>query len=105
MTQTPRDNLIAALDGRRPERIPFTVNQEFVTDDPAWDALFAAGLCPIPYVHTVREEMTGVQRVVETVTRNGQPGRRVTLRTSQGDISQLEMHGWVLEALREKSHE
>jgi len=60
---TPRDNLIAALDGRRPERIPFTVNQEFVTDDPAWEALFAAGLCLIPYVHTVREEWAGVERV------------------------------------------
>ncbi|MEI7438010.1 MAG: hypothetical protein WCL16_14500 [bacterium] len=32
-----RENLIAALDldGRHPERIPYTVNQEFVADDPA----------------------------------------------------------------------
>ena len=94
---TPRDNLIAALDGRRPVWIPYTINQEFVTDDPAWERLFAARLCPIPYVHTVREEMTGVERVVEPVTWQGQPGRRVTLRTSQGDISQIEVHGWVQE--------
>ena len=94
---TPRDNLMAALDGRRPKRIPYTVNQEFVTDDPAWEALFAAGLCRIPYVHTVREEWTGVERVVEPVAWQGQPGRRVTLRTSQGDISQIEVNGWVQE--------
>jgi len=72
----PRQNLIAALEGRRPERIPYTVNQEFVTDDPAWEAIFAAGLCPIPYVHTVREEMTEFERVVELITLQGQTGRR-----------------------------
>ena len=94
---TPRENLIAALDGRRPERTPFTVNQEFVTDDPAWEALFAAGLCPIPYVHTVREETADVERIVEPVTWQGQPARRVTLRTSQGGISQVELNGWVQE--------
>lgn len=82
---TPRDNLIAALDGRQPERIAYTVNQEFVTDNPAWEALFDAGLCPIPYVHTVHEERNDVERVVEAVNRQGQSGRRVTLRTSQGE--------------------
>jgi hypothetical protein len=94
---TPRENLIGALDGRRPDWIPYTVNQEFVTDDPTWEHLFAAGLCRIPYVHTVREEMIGVERVVEPVTWQGQPGRRVTLRTSQGEISQIEVNGWVQE--------
>lgn len=94
---TPRQNLIAALDGRRPERIPYTVNQEFVTDDPTWEALFAAGLCPILYVHTVREEMTDVERIVEPMTWQGQTGRRVTLRTSHGEISQIEVNGWVQE--------
>lgn len=33
---TPRENLIAALDGRRPEWIPYTVDQEFATADAAW---------------------------------------------------------------------
>jgi hypothetical protein len=94
---TQRDNLIAALDGQRPERIPYTINQEFVTDDPAWEALFAAGLCLIPYMHTVREEMTDVERVGEPVTWQGQAARRVTLRTSQGEISQIEVNGWVQE--------
>ena len=94
---TPRDNLIAALDGRRPDWIPYTVNQEFVTDDPAWDDLFAAGLCPIPYVHTASEEMTEVERVVEPVAWRGQAGRRVTLRTPRGDISRIEVDGWVQE--------
>lgn len=94
---TQRENLMLALDGKSPEHIPYTINQEFVTDDPAWEALFATGLCPIPYVHTVREEMVGVERLVEPVTWQGQAGRRVTLRTSQGDISQIEVNGWVQE--------
>ena len=80
-----------------PERIPFTVNREFVTDDPAWEAIFAAGLCPIPYAHTVREEMTAVERVVEPLSWQGRPGRRVTLRTPAGEISQVETDGWVQE--------
>ena len=94
---TPRDNLEAALTGRRPDSIPYTINQEFVTDDPAWTDLFAAGLCPIPYIHSVREEMTAVERVVEPLTLQGYPGQRVTLRTPHGDISQVEAGGWVQE--------
>jgi hypothetical protein len=94
---TPRDNLRAVLEGRVPERIPFTVNQEFVTDDPAWDGLFAAGLCPIPYVHTVREEMTEVERGVKPLTWQGRTAQRVTLRTPVGEISQVEANGWVQE--------
>lgn len=94
---THRENLMAALDGRRPARIPYTINQEFVTEDPAWEALFAAGLCPIPYVHTAREEMTDVERLVEPVVWQGRAGRWVTLRTPQGDISQVEVNGWVQE--------
>jgi len=81
-TMTPRNNLIATLGGHRPAWIPYTVNQEFVTDDLAWDDLFDAGLCRIPYVHTVREEMTDVERMVEPIIWQGQPGRRVTLRFS-----------------------
>lgn len=94
---TPRENLACALNGDRPDWIPYTVNQEFVTADPAWDALFAAGLCPIPYVHTVREEMTEVERVVEPVVWQGRAGRRVSLRTPQGTISQIDTDGWVQE--------
>jgi hypothetical protein len=37
---TLRENLIAALDGRQPAWIPYTINQEFVTDDPAWSSRF-----------------------------------------------------------------
>jgi len=94
---TPRDNLIAALDGTQPAWIPYTVNQEFVTDDPVWETLFAAGLCPIPYVSTVREEMSEVERMIEPFTWQGRPGRRVTLQTPVGDISQVEIDGWVQE--------
>lgn len=94
---TPRDNLCAALDGKRPAWIPYTVNREFVTADPAWESLFASGLCPIPYVHTVREESTGVERLATPIAWRGQSARRVTLRTPVGKISQVEVDGWVQE--------
>lgn len=92
-----RENLIAALEGKQPEWIPYTINQEFVTEDPGWESLFAAGLCPIHYVSTVRGETIDVERVVEPVTVNGQNGRRVVIHTSLGDIFQTEVNGWVQE--------
>lgn len=94
---TPRENLCIALDGKHPDWIPYTINRDFVTDDPAWNDLFADGLCPIPYVLTVRTETAEVERIMEPVTSHGRPARRMTLRTPVGDISQVETDGWVVE--------
>ncbi|MBI2438117.1 MAG: hypothetical protein HYV36_04810 [Lentisphaerae bacterium] len=94
---TSRENLCAALDFEQPAWIPFTVNQEFVTDDPAWEQLFAAGLSPIPYVGAVREETHEVERIEAQVTWQGQPARRTTLRTPVGELRQVEVAGWVQE--------
>ena len=94
---TLRENLYAALDGKRPALIPYTIWREFVTEDPAWEAIFASGLCPISYVQTVCDEMTGVERLAEPITWKGRPARRLTLRTPVGDISQVKVDGWVQE--------
>ncbi len=99
LSYNPR--VIAALDGRRPEWIPYTVNQEFVTNDSVWAGLFAAGLCPIPYVHTVREEMTGVERVQAAAP----DGRGLAFEISE-DLppNWREAIPVVLEALKEGNH-
>ena len=52
---SPRDNMIAALEGKRPERIPFSVHPGLVFGDPTlWAELFRLGLCRIACVNTVR---------------------------------------------------
>lgn len=94
---TSRESLCAALDGGHPAWIPFTINEEFVTDDPAWEKLFAEGLCPIPYVPAVREEALEIERVEESVTWQGQSAKLTTLRTPLGEISQVSTEGWIQE--------
>ncbi|MBI2440518.1 MAG: hypothetical protein HYV35_04010 [Lentisphaerae bacterium] len=94
---TSRENLCAALDFKQPAWIPFTINQEFVTDDPAWERIFAAGLSPIPYVPAVREELVDVERIEEPFIRQGLPSRRTTLRAPVGEIQQVDAAGWVQE--------
>lgn len=98
----PRQNLIDALEGRRPEHIPFTVNGEFVNDDPAWQRLFDQGLCLIPYSGTVSEKWAasaGIARRAAPTTWQGQPAERVTLSAPPGEISQISVNGWVQEYL------
>ena len=90
---TPRENLCAALDGEEPEWIPYTINEEFVTDDPAWVPLFSAGLGEIRHVSTVREETTDVEWAEESISWQGRPTRRIILRTPLGEIQQVDALG------------
>lgn len=94
---TPRQNLIAALEGAKPAYIPFTINEEFLTTDPAWSKLFEKGLCVIPYRSTVREVTTNVEQVVTNQQLQGRETKRLTLRTPAGEISQVEINGWRVE--------
>lgn len=94
---TSRQNLCAALDGKTPEAIPLTINHEFVTDDPAWDVLFASGLCVIPYTSTSSAVTPNVERLASATTWRGQNARQITLRTPLGDISQITVNGWIQE--------
>lgn len=94
---TNRGNLIAALKGDKPQRIPLTINREFVTDDPEWELLFSRGLCPIPYVSLVRETVASVEFVVQKEVWHGKPAARLVLRTPVGEISQVSVNGWIQE--------
>jgi hypothetical protein len=45
---TSRDNLISALEGQIPERIPYTIYEDdFITSDLAWQSLLDMGLCRV----------------------------------------------------------
>lgn len=91
---TARDNLIATLEGKRPEHIPFTFIGDFLTTDTAWDGLIAKGLCPVLWTSTTRQIMPpDIERVIEPIIWNGYPGVRLSLRTPVGTISQVSIQG------------
>lgn len=96
---TSRSNLVAALEGERPAHIPFSIyHGDFVTDDPAWDTVFAQGLCPVAWTSTTRlVSPPDVERTVEPLRWHGRPAQRIVLRTPLGQISQLVAQGWVQE--------
>lgn len=102
-----RENLIAALEGKRPEYFPLTVNEEFVLENPApeWEELYRQGLCLIPYTSTVKETTPNVERVVKAETYREQPAERLVLRTPVGEISQLSSNGWVQEFFLKTPHD
>jgi SAM-dependent methyltransferase len=97
---TNRQNLVTALEGEKPQRIPYTIYaRDFGASrqDPDWTALFDAGLCAVRHESTVREETPHVEHVEKEETWRGQPARRLVWRTEIGEISQLSAAGWVQE--------
>jgi len=97
---TWRENLIAALEGTRPEHIPFTIYYRgcvLANPDPAWEGLFAQGLCPVAFAAIARRTTPNVERIVQAETWHSGPAERVILRTPVGEISQLSARGWVQE--------
>ena len=93
-----RDNLVVALQGDRPERIPFAVYSDFLNDDPSWEGLFAQGLCPMMWTATTRlVPPPDIERVVQPATWRGNLAVRTILRTPVGEITQLAAQGWVQE--------
>ena len=97
---TSREDLIAALEGEQPERVPFTIYHRgcvLANPDPAWEGLFAQGLCPVAFATIVRRTTPNVERIVRAETWRGGPAERTILRTPVGEISQLSARGWVQE--------
>jgi hypothetical protein len=96
---TNRERLIAALEGKRPDIIPITVNEQFVQENPSaeWEELYKRGLCMIPYVGTVMETATNVEHIRRTEMWKGRQVERQIMRTPVGEISQVLLNGWVQE--------
>ena len=98
---SPRENLIAALEGERPEWIPFTIYNDFVKfaeggHDPAWETLFRSGLALVMHPETVHWEWPGVEHIWSDAVWEGRPARRLTLRTPRGEMTEL-YAGWQQE--------
>lgn len=102
MPMSPRENLIAALEGARPAWTPFTVYNYFVKfdeggHDPAWDALFRSGLALVMHPGTVHWEWPGVEHIWSDTTWQGRPARRLILRTRHGEMTEIYADGWQQE--------
>jgi len=94
---TIHERLEAFWAGERPDRIPYTIYHNewrHTKDDPAWDAMFRAGLgvtCPIA---ACRSEEDDVEVLNTTDEVDGVTVRKQTLRTPAGEIWQTWKDGW-----------
>ena len=60
-----RENLIVALEAGQPERIPYTVYEDFMSKDPFWEEYLDQGMVMIPSAPTVQRILSeNVQQVV-----------------------------------------
>ena len=94
---TNRQNLIEALEGRRPERIPFTTYAVFDFPEPGLSELKKLGFCQVQFAGVLRESTDGIEREVSASEWKGHRAETVTLRTPVGEISQTSVNGWVQE--------
>ena len=94
---TTRENLITALEGGKPERIPFTTYADFGFTQPGLSELEKLGFSQTQYTGVVKETAINTERVVSKSTWKGRESEIVTLRTSLGEISQTSVNGWVQE--------
>jgi hypothetical protein len=98
MAMSSRDNLVAALEGKHPGRIPYSIyDEDFIHADPVWQALLDQGLCRVAWVSTFRRETPNVERVELPDSWRDGPAMRVVLRTPVGEITQLVARGWTQE--------
>lgn len=94
---TNRQNIVDALEGRRPERIPYTLYGDFYVQDKAtWDQLFEEGLGFLPRVSVVTETLAGD---VEVSTHREDDGKRTlevtTFKTPLGTVSKSRIVGGI----------
>ena len=94
---TNRENLIIALEGGKPERIPFTTYADFGFTQPGLSELEKLGFSQTQYTGVVKETAINIERVVSKSIWKERESETVTLRTSLGKISQTSVNGWVQE--------
>lgn len=86
---TQRENLIAALEGNKPNNIPITIHQGLINDDAEWQDLFRSGLCPLRFVKTFTcKTSPDIEKICQKGFWHGYQTEKVTYRTQVGEISQ-----------------
>lgn len=92
---TLRENLIESLEGRTPERIPFTTYAEFGFPEPELRELIDRGFSQTQYAGVVSAYTPDVERISERSTHNKRRIETVTLKTPVGSVSQVSADGWI----------
>lgn len=96
------ERLEAFWSGRRPDQIPYTIYRNewrHTADDPAWEAMYRAGL-GVTWHFGAHANRTRDVEVVRTETRQGSDLTvRLTHRTPIGEITQHWVNGWQQEYL------
>ena len=98
------ERLEAFWAGERPDRIPYTIYQNewrHNQDDPAWQAMYEAGLGVTWHVAAYRSDIRDVEIVTDTEERGGVSVRRQVMTTPTGSITQSWRNGWHDEYLLE----
>jgi len=94
---TNRENLITALEGGKPERIPFTTYGDFGFTQPGLSELEKIGFSQTQYTGVIKETAIHAERVVSKSIWKGRESETITFHTPLGDINQISMNGWVQE--------
>ena len=83
--------------GERPDQIPFTIYQNewrHTQDDPAWEAMYKAGLGVTWHISPFRTEGKNAEYDHTTEEKNGVIVSRQVIKTPLGDIWQTWTNGW-----------
>ena len=89
--------LKAFWSGERPDQIPYTIyynEWRHIADDPAWQAMYEAGLGVVWGCSTVRSKRSNVEWSDDSYKENGHQIRRRTMRTPIGNIYTTSVDGW-----------
>jgi len=91
------ERLEAFWAGEKPDRIPYTIywwEWRSVQDDPAWRAMFDAGLGVTKHIGTWAATTPGLECLTESKAENGVRVERRTLRTPVGEVFGVWASGW-----------
>lgn len=94
---TIHERLEAFWLGERPDQIPYTIYQNewrHNQDDPAWEAMYQAGLGVTWHVQPYRTEIRNVESTTKTEERDGVSVAREVIKTPSGEIWQTWADGW-----------
>jgi hypothetical protein len=92
-----RERLELFWAGERPDRIPYTIYQNewrHTAKDPAWEAMYRAGLGVAWHLPSVREVHPEVEFLSETSQVDGKKFERRILRTPVGEIDETFLDEW-----------
>ena len=93
-----RENLVCALEGEIPERIPYTIYADLGMESTGLDKLMDLGFCQTLYTETVLtqpEESVKIKNYSREW--NGKTAQVQSISTPLGMIEQVSLNGWVQE--------